>query len=168
MSCDWCLFPFVSSARRFAPHSWADWTLCLPPASCHSVQPHGKLKPHQYGVVPKLKPHQYGVVPKGLLTFLGRLGNADFSLNSGSHKKVCSCFMTASDAVVFMTACDAMDFFCLLIVSCSWDKILYSNLRTQSFWKEEKNISGGLSLEAIYQNSGSSFCAFFAKSTKES
>ena len=42
-----------------------------------------------------------GVVPKGLLTFLGVLGNAEFSPwkrlpgfieNSGSHKKVCGCF----------------------------------------------------------------------------
>ena len=35
----------------------------------------------------------YGVIPKGLLTFLGILGNAEFSsMNSGSHKKVCGCF----------------------------------------------------------------------------
>ena len=46
----------------------------------------------------------YGVVPKGLLTFLGFLGNAEFSprKSSGSHKK--------KFAVVFVTASDAMDF----------------------------------------------------------
>ena len=49
----------------------------------------------------------------------------------------------------------------------SWDKILYSKLGTQCFWKEEI-FSGGLSLKAIYQSSGNSFHAFFVKTTKES
>ena len=50
----------------------------------------------------------------------------------------------------------------------SWDKILHSKSRAQCFWKEEKKISGGLSLEAIDQSSGSSFRDFFVKTTEES
>ena len=50
----------------------------------------------------------------------------------------------------------------------SWDKILHSKSRTQCFWKEDIFFSGGFSLEAIHQSSGSSFCASFVKTTKES
>ena len=50
----------------------------------------------------------------------------------------------------------------------SWDKILHSKSRTQRFSKEEIFFSGGLSLEAIHQSSGSSFRDFFAKTTEES
>ena len=49
----------------------------------------------------------------------------------------------------------------------SWDKIQHWKLRIQRFWKEDF-FSGGLSLEAIDQSSGSSFCDFFVKTTKES
>ena len=49
----------------------------------------------------------------------------------------------------------------------SWDKILHSKSRTQCFSKEEF-FSGGFSLEAIHQSSGSSFRDFFVKTTKES
>ena len=51
-------------------------------------------------------------------------------------------------------------------MSCSCDKILHSKLRTQCFGEEEF-FPGGLSLEAIYQSSGSSFRVFFVKTTKE-
>ena len=47
----------------------------------------------------------------------------------------------------------------------SWDKILHSKLKTKCFWKEEIFFSGGLSLEAIDQSSGSSFRDFFVKTT---
>ena len=36
----------------------------------------------------------------------------------------------------------------------SWDKILRSKLKTQCFWKEEKKISGSLSLKVIDQVPG--------------
>ena len=49
----------------------------------------------------------------------------------------------------------------------SWDKILHSKSRTLCFRKEEF-FSGGLSLEAIHQSSGSSFRDFFVESTRES
>ena len=49
----------------------------------------------------------------------------------------------------------------------SWDKILHSKLRTQFFWKKYNFFSGGLSLEALDQSSGSSFRDFFVKTTKE-
>ena len=49
----------------------------------------------------------------------------------------------------------------------SWDKILHYKSGTQCFSKEEF-FSGDLSLEAIHQSSGSSFCDFFVKTTKES
>ena len=49
----------------------------------------------------------------------------------------------------------------------SWDKILHSKSGTQCFSKEEF-FSGGLSLEAIHQSSGSSFRDFFVKTTKKS
>ena len=52
----------------------------------------------------------------------------------------------------------------------SWDKILHSKSRTQCLLKDF--FSGGLSLEAIHQSSGSSFCDsfcdFFLKTTEES
>ena len=51
----------------------------------------------------------------------------------------------------------------------SWDKILHSKSMTQCFLGGGRNtFSGGLSLEAIYQISGSSFRDFFVKTTKES
>ena len=50
----------------------------------------------------------------------------------------------------------------------SWDKILHSKSRTQCFWKEEIFFSGGLSLEAIDQSSGSSFRVSLVKTTEES
>ena len=49
----------------------------------------------------------------------------------------------------------------------SWGKILHSKSRTQCFSKEEL-LSGGLSLETIYQSFGSSFRDFFVQTTKES
>ena len=49
-----------------------------------------------------------------------------------------------------------------------WDKILHSKSATQCFSKEDVFFSGGLSLEAIHQSSGSSFRDFFLKTTKES
>ena len=49
----------------------------------------------------------------------------------------------------------------------SWDKIVHSKLRTQSFWKE-KIFSGRLSLKAIDQSSRSGFRDLFVKTTKES
>ena len=50
----------------------------------------------------------------------------------------------------------------------SWDKILHSKSMTQCFLGGGRNtFSGGLSLEAIYQISGSSFRDFFVKTTKE-
>ena len=49
-----------------------------------------------------------------------------------------------------------------------WDKILHSKLKTQCFSKEEKFFSGGLSLEARHQSSGSRFRHFFVKTTKDS
>ena len=48
------------------------------------------------------------------------------------------------------------------------DKILHSKSRTQCFSTEEIFFSGGLSIEAIHQSSGSSFRDFFVKTTKES
>ena len=48
----------------------------------------------------------------------------------------------------------------------SWDKILHSKSRTQCFLKEDF-FSGGLSLEAIHQSSGSRFRDFYVKTTKE-
>ena len=48
----------------------------------------------------------------------------------------------------------------------SWDKILHS--RTRCFWKDFFFSSGGLSLDRMYQSSGSSFRASFVKTTKES
>ena len=58
----------------------------------------------------------YGAVPKGLLTFLGFLGNAEFSpwnrlpefINSGSYKK--------KFVVVFVTASDTIFLFVCLFV----------------------------------------------------
>ena len=54
----------------------------------------------------------------------------------------------------------------------SWDKILHSRSRTLWFWKEDFFFffffSGGLSLGAIDQSSGSSFRDFFVKTSKES
>ena len=50
----------------------------------------------------------------------------------------------------------------------SWDKILHSKLRALCCWKEENFFSGGLSFEVIDPSSGSSFCDFFVKTTKES
>ena len=48
-----------------------------------------------------------------------------------------------------------------------WDKILHSKSRTLCF-SRKKFCSGGLSLEAIHQSSGSSFRYFFVKTTEES
>ena len=50
----------------------------------------------------------------------------------------------------------------------SWIKILHSKSRILCFSKEEIFSSGDLSLEVILQSSGSSFCNFFVKKTKES
>ena len=50
----------------------------------------------------------------------------------------------------------------------SWDKILHSKLRTLFLEGSNFFFSGGLSLEAIDQSSGSSFHNFFVKTTKES
>ena len=69
-----------------------------------------------------------------------------------------------------MTASDATDFSVVLVYglyhvpeiksrSLSWGHSV--------FGRKEYLFSGGLSLEAIYQSSGSSFHAFFVKTTKE-
>ena len=50
----------------------------------------------------------------------------------------------------------------------SCDKILHSKSRTLCLSKEELFFSGGLSLEAIDQSSGSSFRDSFVKTTEES
>ena len=49
----------------------------------------------------------------------------------------------------------------------SWDEILHSKSRTL-FFEGRTFFSGGLSLESIHQNPGSSFRDFFVKTTKES
>ena len=56
---------------------------------------------------------------------------------------------------------------------CSYMKVpeIKSYILSQEhcvFRRKKKNFSGGLSLEAINQSSGSSFCDFFVKTTKES
>ena len=48
-----------------------------------------------------------------------------------------------------------------------WDKIPHSKSKTKCFSKEDF-FSGGLSLEAIHQSSGSRVRDFFVKTTKES
>ena len=80
------------------------------------------------------------------------------SLNSGSHKKkFVVAFMTASDATFFLGFTD-----CVVLLKKFYEV-------GDTVFLEGRNIfSGGSSLEAIYQSSGSSFRAFFIKTTKES
>ena len=82
------------------------------------------------------------------------------------HSPVTNCRLTSSSAYFpwNMTLKYKMQ-----LSEGSWDKILHSKSRTQCFSKEEiPFFSGGLSLEAIHQSSGSSFRDLCVKTTKES
>ena len=136
--------------------------------------------PHLHPPPPKRErgvwKERYGVVPEGLLTFLGFLGNAGLC----PWKRLPE-FIELRDgikmfAVVFVTASDAMDSFFFFFFFFFFGGGGYRLCRVpeiksyilscgHSVSGGKIFFSGGLSLEAIYQSSGSSL---FVKTTKES